>query len=74
MCGIVGIASNKNCVPDILSGLKVLEYRGYDSSGIACSENNDLTYKKAVGKISSLIQQVILFHEYICHASDESRR
>jgi len=58
MCGIVGIASNKNCVPNILSGLKVLEYRGYDSSGIACSENNDLTYKKTVGKISSLIYKL----------------
>ena len=35
MCGIVGIASNKNCIKHIVSGLKSLEYRGYDSSGIA---------------------------------------
>tara|TARA_B100001029_G_C15043683_1_gene445513 strand:- start:16 stop:156 length:141 start_codon:yes stop_codon:yes gene_type:complete len=37
MCGIVGIASKTNSVSEIITGLQALEYRGYDSSGIACS-------------------------------------
>ena len=54
MCGIVGIASNKNCIKHIVSGLKSLEYRGYDSSGIAFIENNNIKFKKNVGKIFGL--------------------
>ena len=42
MCGIVGIVSNKDCIQNIISGLKALEYRGYDSSGIAISDENKL--------------------------------
>lgn len=58
MCGIVGIASKTNCVNEIISGLQALEYRGYDSSGIACSNNNNLNYKKSIGKISNLINEL----------------
>ena len=54
MCGIVGIASNNDCVENIISGLKSLEYRGYDSSGIAISEQNSFSSLKSVGKISKL--------------------
>ena len=43
MCGIVGIASNNDCIENIISGLKSLEYRGYDSSGIAISEQNSFS-------------------------------
>jgi glucosamine--fructose-6-phosphate aminotransferase (isomerizing) len=58
MCGIVGIASNKNCIHALISGLKCLEYRGYDSSGIATSINNRLSYQKSKGKISNLIEKL----------------
>ena len=58
MCGIVGIANNDNCIPILLSGLKALEYRGYDSSGIASSINNLLLHKKSVGKVSQLIEKL----------------
>ena len=51
MCGIVGIASDNNCIPALLSGLQALEYRGYDSSGIVSSIHNHLTYQKSIGKI-----------------------
>ncbi len=51
MCGIVGIASNKNCIKHIVSGLKSLEYRGYDSSGIAFIENNNIKFKKNFRKL-----------------------
>ena len=58
MCGIVGIASDSNCIPALLSGLKALEYRGYDSSGIATSVNNRLVHQKSVGKISRLVDKL----------------
>ena len=58
MCGIVGIASNNDCIPALLSGLQALEYRGYDSSGIASSTNNCLFHQKSVGKISNLVSKL----------------
>ena len=58
MCGIVGITSTDDSVSDTLSGLQALEYRGYDSAGIACSNDNNLHYQKSVGKISNLIHQL----------------
>ena len=55
MCGIIGIAKNSDSIPLILSGLKALEYRGYDSSGIACDIDNQLIHEKSLGKITKLI-------------------
>ena len=40
MCGIVGISSKRDCIQNIISGLNALDYRGYDSSGIAIADNN----------------------------------
>jgi len=54
MCGIVGVVSNKNIVPKVLDGLKKLEYRGYDSAGIAVVENNAFKTVKEEGKIAKL--------------------
>ena len=58
MCGIVGITGKKNCIPQIISGLKALEYRGYDFSGLACIEKNKLRYNKSIGKISNLTNKL----------------
>ena len=58
MCGIVAIADVKNCIPKLVSGLQALEYRGYDSSGIASSSKNRLVYQKSVGKISQLVKKL----------------
>lgn len=54
MCGIVGYIGNKEAGKVLLDGIKRLEYRGYDSSGIACIENGTLRYEKAVGEVVEL--------------------
>jgi glucosamine--fructose-6-phosphate aminotransferase (isomerizing) len=55
MCGIVAYKGNKNCHPILLNGLKRLEYRGYDSAGIAClNSNGKLSITKRKGKVKEL--------------------
>lgn len=55
MCGIVGFAGNKPTAPILLDGLARLEYRGYDSAGIAIIENKDIIVKKSKGELKTLI-------------------
>ena len=54
MCGIVAAASNRNVVPILLDGLTRLEYRGYDSAGVALVENNKILRIRKQGKVSEL--------------------
>jgi glutamine---fructose-6-phosphate transaminase (isomerizing) len=61
MCGIVGYVGNKNVVDVILDGLKRLEYRGYDSAGIAVVENSKLELRRASGKLRNL-EEIIRLH------------
>jgi len=58
MCGIVGYVGKDRCVPVLIDGLKRLEYRGYDSSGIAYLENNEFILKKEKGKLDKLIEKI----------------
>ena len=58
MCGIVGYSGPKEPLPILLGGLSRLEYRGYDSSGIAILNNNELIVEKKEGKLSSLVQHL----------------
>jgi glutamine---fructose-6-phosphate transaminase (isomerizing) len=59
MCGIIGIASNKSVAANIIQSLKKLEYRGYDSAGVATISKGDIEEKKCAGRVDNL--EKILF-------------
>ena len=59
MCGIVGIIGEKGVAPDILDALRRLEYRGYDSAGIATIENGHLERRRAEGKLRNLESKLL---------------
>ena len=54
MCGIIGYVGSRECKPLLLQGLERLEYRGYDSSGLALLEEDGLAYVRAVGPLANL--------------------
>jgi glucosamine--fructose-6-phosphate aminotransferase (isomerizing) len=56
MCGIVGYIGPQDATPIILNGLKRLEYRGYDSAGLAVLQNNVIEVRRDAGKLSNLSQ------------------
>ncbi|HTK81857.1 MAG TPA: glutamine--fructose-6-phosphate transaminase (isomerizing) [Bacteroidota bacterium] len=58
MCGIVGYIGQKNSLPILLEGLQRLEYRGYDSAGIALVHDGQLTVYKKAGKVTELVNLI----------------
>src|SRR3989441_1160605 len=58
MCGIVGYTGARDAAPLLLEGLKRLEYRGYDSAGIAVVADGRIEVHKAPGKISALEKEL----------------
>ena len=54
MCGIVGAVAERNVVPILMEGLRRLEYRGYDSAGIAVLDDGNITCTRRVGKVQQL--------------------
>ncbi|MEA3149221.1 MAG: hypothetical protein QOD56_160, partial [Gammaproteobacteria bacterium] len=55
MCGIVGVVAERNAVPILMQGLRRLEYRGYDSAGLAVmTGSHQLARLRAVGKVQAL--------------------
>lgn len=58
MCGIVGYIGSKEAADILLSGLEKLEYRGYDSAGVATFENGSINVIKAVGRLKNLDEKV----------------
>lgn len=58
MCGIIGYTGKQNVTASLIGGLEKLEYRGYDSAGIALAENGSLRIIKSVGRISQLTDKL----------------
>ena len=54
MCGIIGIVSKNQVVDRLIYGLERLEYRGYDSAGIATVYSSEIVHRKSTGKLVSL--------------------
>ncbi len=71
MCGIVGYVGSKEIIPILLEGLHSLEYRGYDSSGIAIYDHNNINVVKAVGKLSKL-EEVLNQNGNLSNGKNES--
>ena len=65
MCGIVGYLGKKDSVPIILNGLHRLEYRGYDSAGIAVIGDNGIQHVKNSGNVSESYSVVFCSYSYI---------
>jgi len=59
MCGIVGAVTQRNVLGILVEGLKRLEYRGYDSAGVALIDQAELHIRKALGKVSELEKEII---------------
>ena len=61
MCGIIGYVGQRDVVPILVDGLKMLEYRGYDSAGIAVVDKNQIHLRRVKGKISDLVKNLKSF-------------
>ena len=59
MCGIVGYIGPRNAAQVILDGLRRLEYRGYDSAGIAVIQSGSIAIRRDVGKLSNLSNRLV---------------
>jgi len=59
MCGIIGYIGKKNASSVLIDGLKKLEYRGYDSAGIAVADKNEIKILKSKGKVSDLESKLL---------------
>ena len=59
MCGIIAAASSRNVGKLLVQGLHKMEYRGYDSAGIALHQNKNITHLRTLGKVSLLEEKMI---------------
>ena len=60
MCGIVGGISERNILPILVEGLSRLEYRGYDSAGVAFKKNGSISVTKNLGRVNQLTKKLNL--------------
>ena len=75
MCGIVGYKGKRNVKDVLVEGLSTLEYRGYDSAGIAVLDNNKVRIVKSIGKIENLRNKLkkYIFNNTTCGCSSHPR-
>ncbi len=59
MCGIVGAVASRNVVSTLIEGLSRLEYRGYDSAGVAVLNDNGIKRVRAVGRVSAMVEKAL---------------
>jgi len=70
MCGIVGYVGDKDALPILIRGLKGLEYRGYDSSGVAFIQNDNLKVIKKKGRIK-ILEEMLTADGYLSEGDDK---
>jgi glucosamine--fructose-6-phosphate aminotransferase (isomerizing) len=73
MCGIIGYVGRKEAEPILVEGLRRLEYRGYDSSGLATLAGHDLHVRKRAGRVSDLVQYLRERPAPGCHGISHTR-
>ncbi len=62
MCGIIGYIGKQQATPILIEGLRRLEYRGYDSAGVAVLQNRELSTRKKKGKIDEGLAKLVQTH------------
>ena len=65
MCSIIGYYGDDSAAPILVKGLKRMEYRGYDSVGVATKANSEISLRKGIGKVSEVNQSVKLDEAYL---------
>ena len=72
MCGIVGAVAERNVVPILMEGLRRLEYRGYDSAGLAVTENGVIERRRRMGKVAELQDEIENHPHEECFADNDA--